>query len=125
MNRVGINFALVNPGSIGIMACLFLSDHRRDAFQRCNDFLADWLHGHTDRLSPVALIDWTDLDLAVRELHRMRDRGSRAFWIRAEPHEGVAPAHPTWDPVWSAATDLGMIAVLHVGNTPPAFQEIH
>jgi predicted TIM-barrel fold metal-dependent hydrolase len=122
MNRVGIDFALVNPGSIGIMACLFLSDHRRDAFQRSNDFLADWLYGHTDRLSPVALIDWADLDLAVRELHRMRDRGSRAFWIRAEPHGDVAPAHPIWDPVWSAATDLGMIAVLHVGNTPPAFQ---
>ena len=121
MDEVGIDFALVNPGSIGIMASLFLSEQRREAFRRCNDFLVDWLNGHTNRLSPVALVDWRDLNRAVEELQRMRARGSRAFWVRAKPYGGVSPAHPDWDRVWSAATDLGMIAVLHVGNTPPAF----
>ena len=122
MDSVGIDFALVNPGSIGIMACLFLDAHRRHAFRRYNDFIAEHLSGHLDRLAPVTLLDWRDLDGALVEMARMRAKGSRAFWIRAEPYQGMSPAHPAWDRVWSAATDLGMVAILHVGNTPPAFE---
>jgi len=51
----------------------------------------------------------------------MRERGSRAFWVRAEPVDGYSLAHPKWDRVWAAATDLGMVAALHVGNTPTDF----
>jgi predicted TIM-barrel fold metal-dependent hydrolase len=122
MGRVGIDFALVNPGAIGIMASLFMEDQREDAFRRCNDFVADYVGGHTDRLAPVTLVDWRDLPRAVAELERMRAKGSRAFWIRAEPCGGMSPAHPAWDTVWSAATDLGMLAILHVGNTPAWFE---
>jgi predicted TIM-barrel fold metal-dependent hydrolase len=118
--EAGIDFALVNPGAIGIMS-YFLGEHSRQAMRLCNDFLAGHLDGHTDRMSPVAVIDWSDLDLAVAEMTRMRELGSRAFWLRAEPHGGKSPAHPDWDRVWAAATDLGMIAVLHVGNTPADF----
>jgi predicted TIM-barrel fold metal-dependent hydrolase len=119
--RAGIDFALVNPGAIGILACFLDEEHRGEAMRRCNDFHAERLEGYTDRLSPVALIDWRDLDGAVVELTRMRAAGSRAFWVRAEPYAGMSPAHPHWDRVWSSATDLGMIAILHVGNTPAAF----
>lgn len=121
MKRVGIDFALVNPGSIGIMASLFMEDRRAETLRRCNDFLADYVDSHTDCLSPVTLVNWQDLDDAIAELERMRARGSRAFWIRAEPYGGMSPAHPEWDRVWSAATSLGMLAILHVGNTPASF----
>jgi predicted TIM-barrel fold metal-dependent hydrolase len=83
--------------------------------------MADQVADCVDRMMPVSLVDWTDLGEAVRELERMRNRGSRAFWLRAEPFNGVSPAHPDWDRVWSAATDLGMVAILHVGNTPARF----
>ena len=118
--EAGIDFALINPGGIGILS-YFLGEHRRRAMQLCNDYLVEHLGKHTDQMSPVALIDWSDLDLAVAEMTRMRGLGSRAFWVRAEPHSGMSPAHPEWDKVWSAATDLGMVAVLHIGNTPAAF----
>jgi predicted TIM-barrel fold metal-dependent hydrolase len=116
----GIDFALINPGSIGILA-YHLGEHRRQAMQLANDFLAGHIGEHTNRMSPVALVDWSDLDLAVAELARMRERGSRAFWVRAEAHNRMSPAHPAWDKIWSAATDLGMIAVLHVGNAPAPY----
>jgi predicted TIM-barrel fold metal-dependent hydrolase len=119
--RVGIDFALLNPGAIGILACLLDDEHRAEALRRSNDFMVERLAGHTHRFAPVALVDWRDLDAAVEELARMRAAGSRAFWIRAEPQDGISPAHPDWDRVWSAATDLGMVAILHVGNTPAAF----
>ncbi len=119
-DRAGIDFGFVNPGGIGIMAC-FLEQRRAEALRLCNDFLVEHLDGHTNRMSPVTIVDWVDLDAAVAELTRMRAAGSRAFWVRAEPYGGMSPAHPAWDQVWSAATDLGMVAILHVGNTPAAF----
>ena len=45
----------------------------------------------------------------------MRARGSRIFLIPAYPVNGVAPIHPSWDRIWSAATDLGMAPMLHTG----------
>jgi predicted TIM-barrel fold metal-dependent hydrolase len=33
----------------------------------------------------------------------------------------VSPGHPKFDRVWSAAIDLGMVAVIHVGNTSADF----
>jgi predicted TIM-barrel fold metal-dependent hydrolase len=121
MTRIGVDLAFVNPGSLGIMAS-FLTERRAEAMRRCNDFAAEQLSGHTDRMSPVTLADWSDIEAAIAELTRMRAAGSRAFWVRAEPFGGVSPAHPDWDRVWSAATDLGMVAILHVGNTPAAFE---
>jgi predicted TIM-barrel fold metal-dependent hydrolase len=34
---------------------------------------------------------------------------------------GASPAHGDWDRVWAAATDLGMVAILHIGNLPTHF----
>jgi predicted TIM-barrel fold metal-dependent hydrolase len=33
----------------------------------------------------------------------------------------VPPGHPDWDVVWTAATRLGMVASIHVGNTAADF----
>jgi predicted TIM-barrel fold metal-dependent hydrolase len=120
-DQVGIDYAFMNPGGLGFVTD-FMGDARPEAIRRCNDFMADQLEGSRDRMLPVSLIDWNDLDQAVTELQRMRARGSRAFWVRAQTYNDMSPAHPEWDRVWSAATDLGMIAVLHVGNTPARFE---
>jgi predicted TIM-barrel fold metal-dependent hydrolase len=120
MDEVGIDFAFMNPGSIGIMAAL-LTERRAEAMRLSNDHAVEQIDGRLDRFSPVSLIDFADLDVAISEMTRMRGLGSRAFWIRAEPFGGMSPAHPDWDRVWAAANDLGMVAILHVGNTPAPF----
>src|SRR5256885_7241669 len=51
----------------------------------------------------------------------MRDRGSRFFLIPSVPVQGVPPMHPQFDRLWSAATDLGMAALLHIGFNPAMF----
>jgi predicted TIM-barrel fold metal-dependent hydrolase len=120
MDKIGIDVTLVNPGSWMLLPDYFGNDRPR-AVTAANDFLADELAGATDRLVPVAMMDFEDLDFTVAELKRMRERGSRAFWVEARPVNGMSPAHPDWDKVWGTATDLGMIALLHIGNTPAAF----
>ena len=89
----------------------------RRAISAYNTWSSGVCAGQTDRLIPTSMIDLSDVDWAVQELTRMREAGSRAFQVRAQP---VTPtkslAHPDLDPVWAAASDLGMAAVFHIGG---------
>jgi len=81
----------------------------------CNDWLATTCEEAGGRLLPVTCLEYTDLDWAIAELTTMRGRGSRIFLIPGYPVGGYPPCHPHWDRLWSAATDLGMTPMLHVG----------
>ncbi len=96
---------------------LFLTDPalRREVLHTCNTWLAETCATAPGRLLPEAAPDFTDLDVAVGELERMRKLGSRFFLIPGHPVNGVSLAHPSWDRVWAAATSLGMAPMLHVG----------
>jgi uncharacterized protein len=90
--------------------------------QAWNRWAADQVAGHTDRLIPVTQIDLRDVDWSIAEMTRMRDAGSRAFAIPEAPVGGGRGSgigrsitHPDFEPVWSAAEDLGMAAFAHVG----------
>lgn len=123
MDRVGIDHCLVNPGGYWQML-EFLGPDRAVGVSRCNDYLAEQLADHADRLHGVAVVDFTDLRVAVAELERARARGHRAFFlytVNGRPPSTTPPGHPDWDVVWSAAVDLGMIASIHVGNTAADF----
>ena len=95
----------------------FLDDRAvaRDAIVACNTWLADQVDGYADRLMPATSVDLTDMDAAIAELTRMRARGSRSFLIAPIPGPGIPPLHPYFEPLWSAAVDLGMMALVHVG----------
>ena len=123
MDRVGIDHCLVNPGGYWQML-EFLGTDRATGVTRCNDFLAEQLAEHVDRLHGVAVVDLSDLRGAAAELERARSRGHRAFFlytVDGRPPAATPPGHPDWDVVWSAATSLGMVASIHVGNTAADF----
>jgi predicted TIM-barrel fold metal-dependent hydrolase len=124
MDRIGIDHCLVNPGGYW-QQLEFIGAERARGAQRCNSYLAERLSDHADRLHAVAVIDFADLDAAVVELERARTLGARAFFlytVNGRPAGGVSPGHPSWDRVWDAATRLGMVAVIHVGNTSADFE---
>jgi predicted TIM-barrel fold metal-dependent hydrolase len=123
MDRVGIDHCLVNPG--GYWQLLeFIGADKPQGIRRCNDFLGEQLADGSDRLHAVTIVDLADPAGAVVELERARARGARAFFLYTEagrPPGGISPAHPAHDVVWDAATRLGMVAVIHVGNTASDF----
>jgi predicted TIM-barrel fold metal-dependent hydrolase len=101
----------------GIAQTLFTEDRalRQEALAASNSWLADTCDEANGRLLPVTVLEFEDVDWIVAELTRMRGRGSRIFLIPGYPVNGVPPSHPSWDRVWSAATDLGMAPMLHTG----------
>ena len=107
----------------GMVNARFLDDRAlaADVIRACNRWLADAVHGHTDRLLPVTCLDFDDVDAAVADMAFMRERGSRTFLIGTVPVPGFPIMHPRFEPIWSAATDLGMVALLHVGYNPASF----
>ncbi|NQZ95852.1 MAG: amidohydrolase family protein [Myxococcales bacterium] len=119
MDRVGTDHCLVNPGAYFEELYFLGPEFRAEGVKRCNRYLGEQL-ADTNRLHPIAMIDFTDLDAAVTELEEARSLGARGFFLVTDygrPPGAVSPGHPDWDRVWSAATSLGMMAVIHVGNT--------
>jgi len=90
-------------------------DLLRETVRACNRWLADTCDASDGRLLPVATLHYQDLDWAIEEMTRMRERGSRIFLIPGEPVNGVPPCHPDWDRLWAAAVDLAMTPMLHIG----------
>ena len=91
--------------------------------RRCNDFLTEQLAD-----APTACTRWpwsTSPILRPRSPSCERASAGRAafflYTVNGRPPGDRLPGSSEWDPVWSAATDLGMIAVIHVGNTATDF----
>lgn len=112
---------LISGAGYTLMSCLRDPGLARDVVWALNTHLSDVLDGYRDRLMPVTLTHFDDLDWVVGELARMRARGSRAFLVTTEFSNGIPPFHPEFDKVWAAATELGMVAVLHAGLLPPRY----
>jgi len=93
----------------------------REVIAACNTWLADQVDGHQARLMPATALELSDVDWAVAEMTRMRERGSRSFLIGPIPARGKPAMHPDFEPVWAAAEDLGMICEVHVGSGGNAF----
>lgn len=90
-------------------------DLAQRALSAYNRWSAETLAGHTDRLIPITLLDLSDVDWALAEMKRMREAGSRAVQIRAEPVSATRSiAHPDNERIWAAAEDLGMAVVFHI-----------
>jgi predicted TIM-barrel fold metal-dependent hydrolase len=122
MDRIGIDHCLVNPGGYWQQVQFVPRADWPRAIERCNAYLGEQLD--TERLHPVALADLSEPALAVSQLEHARARGARAFFLSTDngrPEGGRSPGHPALDPVWEAAVRLGMLVVIHVGNTATDF----
>jgi len=81
-----------------------------------NTYNTEMCAGYTDRLVPVTLVDLVDVDRAIAEIERTRERGSLVVQVKAEPIDGRSLAHPDFERFWSAMEDLGMVIWLHAGG---------
>lgn len=89
-----------------------------ETLEAVNTWMSDRTGGTGGRLMTAVNLRYEDLDWAIGELRRMRERGSRTFLFKSEPTGTTPPNHPDYDRFWSAVTDLGMVPIVHVGLSP-------
>jgi predicted TIM-barrel fold metal-dependent hydrolase len=70
-----------------------------------------------DRLFPMALLPWWDIEASVAEAERAASLGLRGVNMTSDPQQGGAPdlGSPAWDPLWHVCADLGLPVNFHIG----------
>jgi predicted TIM-barrel fold metal-dependent hydrolase len=92
-----------------------------ETLQALNTWSTDRAADTAGRIMCAVNLRYEDIEAAIHELGRMRERGSRTFLLPSEPIGDIPWNHPHYDRLWSAATDLGMAPLVHIGLSPAIF----
>ena len=87
---------------------------RAVCFRAHNDRMGEFCAVAPTRLMPVAMLQIDDIPAAVAELERCARLGHRGAMISSAPPEERPYNSPYYDPLWAAASSLGMPISLHV-----------
>jgi uncharacterized protein len=83
-----------------------------------NDWLADFCATDATRLIGVAMVPQGDIDAAVVELRRAAtEYGYCGVMVRPNVLHGRNLHHPDYEPLWTAAEELGVTVSVHEGTT--------
>jgi predicted TIM-barrel fold metal-dependent hydrolase len=85
-----------------------------------NDFvLEEWTPTSPDRLIPLTIIPWWDIEAAVEETYRTANLGSKAIAFSENPTVLGQPSihNDRWDPLWRAVAEVGLPLCMHIGSS--------
>jgi predicted TIM-barrel fold metal-dependent hydrolase len=90
--------------------------------QAYNDFILDeWCGYEPGRFIPAIIIPLWDCHLAANEIQRCAAKGAKTLTFSEHPPSlGLPSIHDPghfWDPVWAAASEVGMVISIHVGSS--------
>jgi len=76
-----------------------------------------------DRLLPMALVPWWNIEQSVEEVQRAKDMGLKGIVMCSDPDSIGLPdlGADAWKPFWDACNDLGMVVNFHIGASETSF----
>jgi uncharacterized protein len=89
-------------------------DLRAECFTVFNDWAGEYCSDYPNRLKGVGLCDVTDPATAVRHLEQIKRLGLNGALIASSPVEERPYYLYDYDPVWSAAAELGLPLTMHI-----------
>jgi predicted TIM-barrel fold metal-dependent hydrolase len=131
MDQTGIHAQIVYPNIMGFggqNAGKVEPALRLATVQLYNDAMAEVQADSGQRMFPMALIPWWDLDEAVKETERAAKLGLRGININSDPHYQAGKdgeklpdlATSYWYPLWEACQSLDMPINFHIGASEQA-----
>ena len=127
--NVNGNFAsLCFPTFPGFHGGLFVERAEKDpknayrVLQAYNDWHIDeWCGRHPTRFIPQAIVPLWDVDLVVKEIERVLDKGCRAISFASNPTGlGLPGIHrEEWEPVWQICDSERVVLNCHIGSGSP------
>ena len=121
LDEIGIWAQVLYPNGIGFASnhVFAIEDHelRKTVLQTYNDFLVDVQTEAGGRLFPQALLPIWDMDLTVKEINRLVDKGITGFTLSDKPEMIGLPelGQAYFEPMWDLLNDSGAVANFHIG----------
>ena len=126
MDAMGITAQILYPNILGFggQNAVAVDDQLRLAtVQIFNDAMAEIQHESGQRVFPMALLPWWDVDLCVKEIERVHGMGLKGLNINSDPHlfrrsnGEMLPdlGQPYWYPMWEACEALSLSINFHIG----------
>jgi predicted TIM-barrel fold metal-dependent hydrolase len=121
MDALGIHAQIVYPNVVGFGGQRFGAIADPVLKVLCatifNDAMAEFQEASGERIFPMALVPWWDIDAAEAEVARAHSLGLRGVNINADPQNDGCPdlADRHWDPLWTACAALAMPVNFHIG----------
>ena len=128
MDEYGIHYQVLYSNVLGFQGGLLveMAEPRLalDCVRVYNDWLIEFAEADSQRLIPIAMVPFWDLDEAIIEMRRAVDIGHRgvAFASNLAPAGLPKLSSDHWDPLFRAATDLGISVNFHSSFMTPAKQ---
>jgi predicted TIM-barrel fold metal-dependent hydrolase len=113
----GVLGGVISPS----MTVLFLSLIRDPKLmtavcQAYSDFALDFASGHSGRMRILGMLNVDDIDEAVGELTRLKNKGAAGALIPVKPPEDRPYSGSEYEPLWAAAQDLDIPLTLHTAT---------
>jgi uncharacterized protein len=121
MDSAGISAQVVYPNLLGFGNQKSMgvdSELRNITTEIFNDAMAEMQKDSGDRILPMALLPWWDIDLAVKEARRCKDMGLRGVNTNAAPHSTGFPelGDKHWSPLWDFCAEAEVPVNFHIGG---------
>jgi predicted TIM-barrel fold metal-dependent hydrolase len=123
MNVNGVLASMCFPTMAGFNARTFTEAADKELshvmLQAYNDWHIDeWCAAYPGRFIPLGIVPMWDVDLAVKEVHRMGKKGFRGVSFLEAPHAQGWPSFLSghWDPMLEAIIEENMVLCLHIGG---------
>jgi predicted TIM-barrel fold metal-dependent hydrolase len=114
MDEWGVDVGVLFP-TIGILPFPEADTPLANAYCRAyNRWQLDFSRPIRERVAPIAVVNWHDVDAAARELDRCLADGFKGLFVPPETVAGARPGAARFDPLWRRCEEAGVPACLHV-----------
>lgn len=122
MDEQGVEAAILYPNGIGFASnhvfAIEYESQRTAVLQTYNDFYVDMQEESNGRMLGQGILPVWDIDLTVKEMTRLLDKGMRGFTLSDKPEMlGLPELHePYFEPMWDLFDSSGAVANFHIGS---------
>ena len=127
LDGFGIHAQLIYPNVAGFGNQNFMKVEDRDLRRACatiyNDAMAEIQADTGERILPMALVPWWNIEDSVAEVERASEMGLRGIVMCSDPDSIGLPdlADEAWLPFWEVCADKQMPVNFHIGASETSF----
>ncbi len=127
LDEFGLYAQILYPNVAGFGSQNFMkvedSDLRLACAQIYNDAMAEIQADSGDRLLPMALMPWWNIEQSVEEVERAKSLGLKGIVMCSDPDSIGLPdlGDDAWKPFWDACNDAELPVNFHIGASETSF----